>query len=213
MGSGEEAGGAGAVVEAVVDLVGERGRRPRSVEVDRGGDPPRRAERMIGVQLGGPSRDRVDVAARNGLVDPLPSYEVTDHHRELAERVGVRDRRRCSGHSVRRGRHADAIVLPGLVAVRGGVRDPSDRRHRRPEPDRAGRGARRNRRLALLPRHLYYFSFVTLTSLGYGDISPLHDGPRILATLEAVVGAIVLTALVGRIVGMLVAQLSRREAG
>lgn len=59
---------------------------------------------------------------------------------------------------------------------------------------------------------MYYFSFVTLTSLGYGDISPLHDAPRILATLEAIVGAIILTALVGRIVGMLVAQLTRRDA-
>ena len=53
---------------------------------------------------------------------------------------------------------------------------------------------------------MYYFSFVTLTSLGYGDIAPASDAPRILATLESIIGAILLAALVGRIVGLLVAQ-------
>ena len=53
---------------------------------------------------------------------------------------------------------------------------------------------------------LYYFSFVTVTSLGYGDIGPASDLTRILAPIEAVVGAILIAALVGRIVGLLVAQ-------
>jgi hypothetical protein len=58
---------------------------------------------------------------------------------------------------------------------------------------------------------LYYFSFVTITSLGYGDVSPTSDLTRILAPLEAVLGAILLAALVGRIVGLLVAQTSETE--
>lgn len=55
---------------------------------------------------------------------------------------------------------------------------------------------------------VYYFSFVTLTSLGYGDISPVADEVRILATMEAVCGAILLATLVGRIVGLSIAQAS-----
>ena len=52
---------------------------------------------------------------------------------------------------------------------------------------------------------LYYFSFVTLTSLGYGDISPVSATVRILATLEAVIGVMLLAAVVGWVVGLLVA--------
>ncbi len=54
--------------------------------------------------------------------------------------------------------------------------------------------------------NVYYFSFVTLTSLGYGDISPVSDAARILSTLEAAIGVILLAALVGRVVGLLVAS-------
>ncbi|MGI9578458.1 MAG: potassium channel family protein [Microthrixaceae bacterium] len=53
---------------------------------------------------------------------------------------------------------------------------------------------------------LYYFSFVTVTSLGYGDIAPASDLTRVLAPIEAVVGLILIAALVGRIVALLVAQ-------
>jgi hypothetical protein len=52
---------------------------------------------------------------------------------------------------------------------------------------------------------LYYFSFVTLTSLGYGDISPVSAAVRILATLEAINGVMLLAAVVGWVVGLLVA--------
>ena len=51
---------------------------------------------------------------------------------------------------------------------------------------------------------LYYFSFVTLTSLGYGDISPVSDAVRVLATLEAIIGVMLLAAVVGWVVGLLV---------
>jgi hypothetical protein len=51
-----------------------------------------------------------------------------------------------------------------------------------------------------LRRELTYFSFVTLTTTGYGDITPVHPVARTLAMLEALVGqlypAIVLAWLV-----------------
>src|SRR5262245_53146208 len=47
-----------------------------------------------------------------------------------------------------------------------------------------------------------YFSFATLTTLGYGDIVPLSPMARMLATLEAVTGQLFLAVLVARLVGM-----------
>ena len=47
-----------------------------------------------------------------------------------------------------------------------------------------------------------HFSFVTLTSLGYGDITPVTDHARSLAFLEAIVGNLYLAVLVARLVGM-----------
>lgn len=47
-----------------------------------------------------------------------------------------------------------------------------------------------------------YFSFVSLTTLGYGDISPLTSHAYSLAVLEAVIGQLYLTVLVARLVGL-----------
>jgi Na+/H+-dicarboxylate symporter len=49
---------------------------------------------------------------------------------------------------------------------------------------------------------LSYFSFITLTSTGYGDITPLHPYARSLATLEALAGNLFLAVLVARLVGL-----------
>ena len=48
----------------------------------------------------------------------------------------------------------------------------------------------------------FYYSFVTLTTLGYGDITPVGPFARSLSTLEAVVGQIYLTVLIARLVGL-----------
>lgn len=48
-----------------------------------------------------------------------------------------------------------------------------------------------------------YFSFVTLTTLGFGDITPASDLARSLVTLEAVLGQVVLVTLVARSVSAL----------
>jgi hypothetical protein len=55
------------------------------------------------------------------------------------------------------------------------------------------------------PRGFYYFSFVTLATLGYGDVLPVHPAARSLATLEAVTGTLYLAILLARLVSLAVA--------
>jgi voltage-gated potassium channel Kch len=50
--------------------------------------------------------------------------------------------------------------------------------------------------------HLTYFSFVTLTTLGYGDITPASDLARLLAMMEAMLGQLFLVIIVARLVGI-----------
>lgn len=47
-----------------------------------------------------------------------------------------------------------------------------------------------------------YYSFTTLSTLGYGDITPLTPGAQALAYVEAIIGQIYLTVLVARLVGL-----------
>lgn len=51
-------------------------------------------------------------------------------------------------------------------------------------------------------QNFIYLSFVTLTTLGFGDITPTRPIASSLITLQAVVGQIYLTVLVARLVGM-----------
>jgi voltage-gated potassium channel len=53
---------------------------------------------------------------------------------------------------------------------------------------------------------LIYFSFVTLTTVGYGDILPITDASRSVAILEAVLGHFYLAVLVARLVGLHIAH-------
>ena len=50
-----------------------------------------------------------------------------------------------------------------------------------------------------------YFSFVTLTTLGYGDLEPATAFGRLFASFEAVTGQVYLTILVARLVGLHIA--------
>ena len=52
----------------------------------------------------------------------------------------------------------------------------------------------------------YYFSFTTLTTLGYGDIVPVAKYARVLATLEAVAGPVYLAIFVAQVIGLNIAQ-------
>ncbi|GMU51417.1 MAG: hypothetical protein AMXMBFR33_05630 [Candidatus Xenobia bacterium] len=49
---------------------------------------------------------------------------------------------------------------------------------------------------------LLYFSMVTMTTVGYGDIVPLTRPARSLATMEAVFGQFYIAVLVGRLLGL-----------
>ena len=51
-----------------------------------------------------------------------------------------------------------------------------------------------------------YYSFVTMSTLGYGDIIPATMPARAAASLEAVLGQMYLAVLVARLVGLHVAH-------
>jgi hypothetical protein len=53
-----------------------------------------------------------------------------------------------------------------------------------------------------LQSQLFYFSFVTLTTLGYGDIVAVHPIVRMLVILEGVVGQLFPAILIARLVSL-----------
>jgi hypothetical protein len=60
------------------------------------------------------------------------------------------------------------------------------------------------------PQAFLYFSFVTLTTLGYGDITPANAKAGSLAMTEAIIGQIYMAVLVAWLVGL---NVSRRAGG
>ena len=56
-----------------------------------------------------------------------------------------------------------------------------------------------------------YLSFVTLTTLGYGDITPQTPGAMALCQVEAILGQFFTAVLVARLVGIQVAQELTRD--
>jgi hypothetical protein len=63
-----------------------------------------------------------------------------------------------------------------------------------------------------LDTQMLYFSLVTVTTAGYGDITPVTPVAQISAALEAALGTLYLAILIGRIVGEL-APRQRSGAG
>jgi len=57
-----------------------------------------------------------------------------------------------------------------------------------------------------------YYSYVTLTTLGYGDITPISTPARSLAILEAMMGQIYLAVLVARLVGLHISQSTMKKS-
>jgi hypothetical protein len=53
---------------------------------------------------------------------------------------------------------------------------------------------------------ILYFSFVTLATLGYGDVAPAHPATRAVAVAEAVTGLLYMAILVARFVSLLTTQ-------
>jgi hypothetical protein len=54
--------------------------------------------------------------------------------------------------------------------------------------------------------NFYYFSFVTLTTMGYGDILAITKSARALAILEAITGQLYLAIMISRLVGLHASQ-------
>ena len=52
------------------------------------------------------------------------------------------------------------------------------------------------------PSELIQFSFVTLTTLGYGDVTPITDFSRSWAILEAILGQFYIAVVLARLVGL-----------
>ncbi len=59
--------------------------------------------------------------------------------------------------------------------------------------------------------HLFYFSFATLTTLGYGDISPVNKISMSLATLEAICGQLYIGIFVARLIGLHIIHQSHKS--
>lgn len=66
---------------------------------------------------------------------------------------------------------------------------------------------------ALAMPELVYFSFTTLTTVGYGDYRPAARVARSVALVEAVTGPLYLAVLIGRLVGMHVVKTAKRQEG
>jgi len=53
---------------------------------------------------------------------------------------------------------------------------------------------------------LFYFSYTTMTTLGYGDITPLSPPAQFLSVMEALTGQLYLAIIIARLVGMHISQ-------
>lgn len=60
---------------------------------------------------------------------------------------------------------------------------------------------------------LIYFSDVTLTTVGYGDIVPISRPARSIATFEAMIAQLYLAIVMARLVGLHISQHPRDEVG
>ncbi len=55
-------------------------------------------------------------------------------------------------------------------------------------------------------RAFIYFSFVTMTTLGYGDITPNSMGVGTLTYIEAVIGQLYVAIMIARLVGLYISR-------
>jgi len=62
-------------------------------------------------------------------------------------------------------------------------------------------------------RSALYFSFVTLTTLGYGDITPATRLAQSLCAMEAVMGQAYMAVVLARLVGLEISHSSARRSG
>ncbi len=65
----------------------------------------------------------------------------------------------------------------------------------------------------LTTNEIIYYSYTTLTTLGYGDVTALTSEGRIASVLEAIVGQLFLAFLVARLVAIYTANALRKKSG
>lgn len=94
-----------------------------------------------------------------------------------------------------------ALVYASVSQVDAGAFNPV------PTAGAAPDGADTGSRGAGLARWVY-FSFITLTTVGYGDITPIAPAARSFVILEALIGQFFVAVLVARLVGLLQTQLT-----
>jgi len=56
-----------------------------------------------------------------------------------------------------------------------------------------------------------YYSYVTLTTLGYGDISPVAPVARFLVYMEAIVGVFYMAILVASLIGICASEIQAKD--
>ena len=64
--------------------------------------------------------------------------------------------------------------------------------------------------LVSIQADLMYFSLITMTTIGYGDITPISPPARILSALQGVVAQLYVAIIIARMVGM---ELANRRNG
>lgn len=89
------------------------------------------------------------------------------------------------------------VLLPGSFQIAGKVMG---------HPDLLGQ-------YSFLNENLTYYSFVTLTTLGYGDITPLTGLAKTASALEAIIGQLYIALLVARLVGLQISQSMEAKRG
>jgi hypothetical protein len=66
---------------------------------------------------------------------------------------------------------------------------------------------------SIVDPEISYYSFITLTTVGYGDVVPVHVFARTLAMAEALVGQLYPAILIGRLVSLHAATARRDRSG
>ena len=56
-----------------------------------------------------------------------------------------------------------------------------------------------------------YYSIVTLTTLGYGDVSPITGPAATIAYVEAIFGQLYIAIMIARLMGLYVAHESNQD--
>jgi hypothetical protein len=59
---------------------------------------------------------------------------------------------------------------------------------------------------------LTYYSFITLTTVGYGDVTPVSAAARTLSWMEAIAGQFYVAVIVAGLVSLFVANKNRSKA-